>query len=119
MKLFTVLCCCALLIMAAAGTSSARVATGNLEGTVLDAAGRAISGATVTIQTSDGTHPHATRTDVSGHFEFARFAVGQYDLRAYMDGSYSEWARRIAIRSKQPTSVTLQIKSSITVLVKP
>lgn len=119
MKASTKVCWCALLIILCGGPSFARVATGTLEGTVLDARGRAISGATVTIQTSDGTHPHVTHTDGSGHFAFVRFAVGQYDLRAYLNGSYSDWAKRIAIRSKRPAAVTLQIKSSMTFRINP
>lgn len=118
MKASTTLFWCALLIGAFSRPSFARVATGTLQGIVLDARGRAISGATVTIQTSDGTHPHATHTDGNGHFAFVRFAIGQYDLRAYRNGSYSDWAKRVVIRSKRPASVTLQIKSSLTFRIK-
>jgi Carboxypeptidase regulatory-like domain len=99
-----------LLFGFAVRTSFARAATGTLEGTVLDAHGRALPGATVTIQTSDGTHPHVTRTDAAGHFVFARWAAGQYDLRAYRKGSYSEWAKRILVRSQTSTSITLRVE---------
>ncbi len=121
MKALAMLCYCALLISAFSGPCVARVATGTLEGTVLDARGRPIPGATVTIQTSDGVHPHVTRHTGMVQVaisEFVRFAVGQYDLRAYLNGSYSDWAKRIAIRSKQPASVTLQIKSSMTFRIR-
>jgi len=110
MKISTFLCCFVLLCGFVAGTSFARAATGTLEGTVLDAHGRALPGATVTIQTSDGTHPHVTRTDAAGHFAFVRWAAGQYDLRAYRKGSYSEWAKRILVRSQTSTSITLCVE---------
>jgi len=89
--------------------SNARTALGALEGTVIDARGRAVASAAVTIQTSDGQHPHATRTDGTGQFSFSRFLVGQYDVRACSNGSCSDWAKRIPIRSKKATQVTLRI----------
>jgi hypothetical protein len=85
---------------------------GTLAGTVLDADGKPVPDATVTIQTSDGVHPHATHTDSSGHFEFARWATGQYDVRAYSNGVFSDWDKRLMIRSKKTTQVTLRLPPS-------
>ena len=82
---------------------------GAVEGTVLDAQGKAVTNASVTIQTSDGLHPHATHTDASGHFEFTRWDAGQYDLRAYSNGVFSEWAKRTVIRPKKTTELTLRL----------
>jgi hypothetical protein len=90
-------------------SAHARTSVGTLEGIVIDGHGKAIPGATVTMQTSDGQHPHATRTDAGGRFAFAHFATGQYDLRAYSRGVYSEWAKRIPIHSQKPTQITLRI----------
>jgi hypothetical protein len=87
----------------------ARTSVGTLEGIVIDAHGDGIAGATVTMQTSDGQHPHATRTDAGGRFAFAHFATGQYDLRGYSRGVYSEWAKRIPIHSQKATQITLRI----------
>lgn len=106
MKMFY---CVALLLSATMTPAAARMATGTLEGTVIDAQGHALSGATVTIQTSYGAHPHVTHTDQAGHFTFTRFAVGQYDLRAYLNGAFSEWTKRVAVHSNKPTSITLRI----------
>jgi len=92
-----------------AGSAAARTAVGTLEGTVVDAHGKSVAGATVTIQTSDGQHPHATRTNAKGQFSFSRFATGQYDLRAYFRGSYSDWAKRVPVRSRKPAHITLRI----------
>jgi uncharacterized GH25 family protein len=105
----------AILVVMAASLAFVAVAqrtvepVGTLEGTVLDAKGQPVVGASVTIQTSDGRKPHATRTDESGHFEFARWATGQYDVRAYSSGVFSEWDKRLVIRSKKTTSVTLHL----------
>lgn len=88
---------------------AARPATGTLEGTVLDSQGNPLPDATVTIQTSYGTHPHAVHTDANGHFVFPRFATGQYDLRAYHNGSYSAWSKRVPIRATKNPPLSLQI----------
>jgi len=97
----------ALIIAPGVARSAERV--GTMAGTVVDATGKPIAGASVTIQTSDGQHPHATRTDSSGRFEFMRFEIGQYDLRAYGRGMYSDWAKRVLVRSGKVTRVTLRI----------
>ena len=86
-----------------------KVPIGTLSGTVLDAKGKPVADASVTIQTSDGLHPHATHTDSSGHFEFARWATGQYDVRAYANGDFSDWTKRVMIKSNKTTQVTLRM----------
>jgi uncharacterized membrane protein len=101
-----------LLLVAALGmvaTASAKGPIGELKGTVLDSKGKPVADATVTLQTSDGNHPHATHTDANGHFEFTRFETGQYDLRAYANGMFSEWTKRVSIRSKKTAEVTLHM----------
>ena len=70
-----------------------------------------VADATVTVQTSDGLHPHAMRTDANGHFRFVRFLRGQYDLRAAAQGSYSEWSKRVLVRSGKTTEVVLRLKN--------
>jgi uncharacterized GH25 family protein len=82
---------------------------GTIEGTVLDQQGKPVTNASVTIQTSYGTHPHATHTDANGHFEFARWTAGQYDLRAYANGVFSGWAKREVIKAKKTTEITLRL----------
>ena len=101
---------CFLLLTAALGmAASANGPIGELQGTVLDSKGKPVPDATVTLQTSDGNHPHATHTDAGGHFKFTRFETGQYDLRAYSNGMFSDWTKRISIHSKKITEVTLRM----------
>lgn len=97
----------AILGFAVAG--NAKVATGTLAGTVLDAHGKPVAGATVTMQTSYGQQPRATHTDAEGHFQFARYETGQYDLQAYWHGMFSDWTKRVAIRSGKTTEITLRL----------
>jgi hypothetical protein len=93
--------------------AGARVASGSIAGFVVDANGKAVSHASVTIQTSYGGQPHATFTDANGHFEFDRFRTGQYDLRAYAHGLLSPWAKRVAIRTGKTANVRLQLSPPI------
>jgi len=100
------------VLMAALGFAagvSARGPIGNLSGTVLDSKGSPVADATVTMQSSDGKRPYATHTDSDGHFKFARYETGQYDLRAYSKGNFSEWTKRVTIRSQKTTEVTLHM----------
>jgi hypothetical protein len=82
---------------------------GTVSGTVVDAHGKPVANASVTLQTSDGLRPHATHTDSDGHYEFARYDAGQYDLRAYSKGQFSDWSKHIVIRPKKTTEVTLRM----------
>ena len=97
------------LAVTTAAQQKMAVPVGTLEGIVVDAHNKPVANASVTIQTSDGLQPHATRTDAEGHFQFARWETGQYDLRAYSDGAFSDWQKRIMIHSKKPTKITLRI----------
>jgi hypothetical protein len=100
------------LAVSAVAQQRMAVPVGTLEGTVVDAQNKPVAHASVTIQTSDGQQPHATRTDEDGHFQFARWETGQYDLRAYSNGVFSDWEKRIMIKSKKPTKITLHIPAA-------
>ncbi|MGA7854402.1 MAG: carboxypeptidase-like regulatory domain-containing protein [Candidatus Acidiferrales bacterium] len=118
-SVLTLVVAMALAFAVAANAQFAR-GLGTLQGTVVDAHGKKIADASVTIQTSDGLSPHATHTDASGHFEFARFDAGQYDVRAYADGQFSDWDKRVVIRPKKTTDITLRMppKSDVKVNVR-
>jgi len=98
-------------------STPARVHVGTLAGVVLDSSGRPVPHATVTMQSSFGDRPNATHTDADGHFQFARYLTGQYDLQAYANGSFSPWLKRITIRSNRTTSVTLHMPPKADVVV--
>jgi hypothetical protein len=100
------------LALTAAAQQRMAVPVGTLKGIVVDTHNKPVANASVTIQTSDGLHPHATHTDETGHFQFARWETGQYDLRAYSNGVFSEWQKRIMIHSKKPTEITLRLPAA-------
>lgn len=116
-KLVVPLCILACAVLGFATASRARVHNGTLAGVVLDAHGKPVPHATVTIQTSFGDEPNATHTDSDGRFAFARYRTGQYDLRAYSDGSFSPWLKRITIRTNRRTEVTLRMPPAADVIV--
>jgi hypothetical protein len=111
--LLTVFASLGLLVSLTFGAATARAqfarGLGTVQGTVLDAHGKPVAEASVTIQTSDGLKPHATHTDSSGHYEFTRYDAGQYDLRAYANGQFSNWSKHVVIRPKKTTEVTLRM----------
>jgi uncharacterized GH25 family protein len=104
-------------LFGAAVASYGKEATGTLAGVVLDAKGKPVANATVTIQTSDGLHPHATHTDSDGRFEFARYRTGQYDVRAFARGDFSDWMKRLTIRARKTTAVTLRMPPEPDIIV--
>jgi hypothetical protein len=71
----------ALFVGVAAGQE---VTSGTIEGTVTDAAGAPLSGATVTITSDQGTKTETT--DAAGGFRFPYLTAGQYDLRVTQEG---------------------------------
>src|SRR5215472_7253858 len=99
----------AMAMLAFATTMQAHVAIGTMAGTVLDAHGRPVAGATVTMQASWGDRPAATHTDAQGRFAFTRHRTGQYDLRAYSKGVFSDWVKWVYIREGRTTQVTLRL----------
>lgn len=104
-------------ILAFAAVGSARVRIGTIAGTVLTAHGKPAADATVTMQTSYGQSPCATHTDAKGHFEFARYATGQYDLQVYWHGMFSDWTKRVVIRSDKTTEITLRLPPAADITV--
>ncbi|HTW23026.1 MAG TPA: carboxypeptidase-like regulatory domain-containing protein [Candidatus Baltobacteraceae bacterium] len=105
----------AILGIAAAG--NARVRIGAIAGTVVDAHGKPVPDATVTMQTSYGQSPSATHTDAKGHFAFERYEVGQYDLQAYWHGMFSDWTKRVVIRTDRTTEITLRLPPAADITV--
>jgi hypothetical protein len=85
-------------------------------GTVLDATGRPVRGASVTCQTSSGLKPRAVHTDSKGRFFITGLKRENYDLRAYANGSYSDWEKNIPMGPAQTKEVTLQLLNGNTAL---
>ncbi len=99
----------ALLLAGAVAAASPSGADGSLGGQVIGLNGRPVAGASVMMQSSDGTHPHATRTDAGGYFRFPKVRYGYYELRAQAKGQWSDWEHIVMVRASHETRVTLRL----------
>src|ERR1700732_5308096 len=99
----------AAMVLALSANAQFARGLGTLSGTVVDEQGKPVADASGTIQTSAGLRPHATHTDSTGHFEFTRFEAGQYDVRAYSNKVSSDCSKRLIIRPKKATEITLRL----------
>ena len=102
------------------GASAAPQTTGQgtVGGQVLGPDGRAIEGARVTLQASDGSHLETTETNAQGRFWFPMLPTGQYDVRAYSKGRLSEWHKNVWVEVGRQTTVTLRLQSKKRALSK-
>ncbi len=96
-------------LLAWALAAPAARAPGSLSGTVFGPEGKAVPGARVILQLSDGTHPHTAQTDAKGHFRFPALRQGNYDLRAQGQGNWSDWEHNVLVRAGKETRVTLRL----------
>ena len=49
---------------------------------MVDSQAKPVADASVTIQTTDGQHPHATHTDEKGHLKFISLTRRLFDFKA-------------------------------------
>jgi hypothetical protein len=84
---------------------------GKIGGRVLGLHGKAVAGARVTLQASEGRRPETAVTNHQGHFWFASLPEGLYDLRAYHKGRISEWRHNVWVSPGRQTNVTLHLRS--------
>ena len=96
------------LVLAAATLLAAPRPAGSLTGEVLGPDGKAVAGARVIVQVSDGSRPRTAKTDAQGRFHF-RLRPGNYDVRAQARGQWSDWEHNVLVRSGQQTRLTLRL----------
>lgn len=82
---------------------------GTLAGTVVDATGKPVAGASVVMQASAGALPSATTTNSHGRFFFPRLPHGYYDVRATTRFRASAWKHNLTVRTGKQTEVTLRL----------
>lgn len=83
---------------------------GTIGGQVLNASGKPVVGAHVTVQTTEGQHLQIVETNDEGRFWFASLAEGQYQLRASLGNLVSEWRQGIWVSAGEQTTVTLHLR---------
>jgi len=101
----TLLLCLIMPLIAAAQSGG----MGTLAGTVLNAKGKPVAGASVTMENATGESPHATTTNAQGRFFFPQLAHGYYDVRAAHNGATSDWKHNVEVSTGKQTDVTLRL----------
>lgn len=97
-------------ILAGGGLAAPRPAgLGTVGGSVLDAKGKPVANARVTLQASDGGHLQTAETNTQGKFWFPSLPEGQYDVRAYDQGRVSEWRQNVWVSPGHQTNITLHL----------
>jgi protocatechuate 3,4-dioxygenase beta subunit len=85
--------------------------TGNLYGTVVDQAGPAIPGVTVTL--SGGAVPSVRVTDAQGDFRFLNLQPGSYGLEAEMEGFSTIEHSNIKISAGHNTEIRVTLTAGV------
>jgi hypothetical protein len=103
--------CCALLCAAPVGAQT--VTTGNITGTVTDAQGGVLPGATVTaVHTDTGTNYEAV-TGTDGRFNILNVRVGSYSVNVAMSGFKDQKQEKVQVQlgAEQTADFKLQLSS--------
>ena len=102
-----------LAVMALACAAAADLkGLGTLAGTVVGTNGKPVVDARVTSQGADGTVPQSTTTNAQGRFFFPELKNGYYDVRAYHNGSWTDWKHNIEVKTGKQTELKLQLPAS-------
>ena len=104
---FVALLCTAL---AASGAAARPGGMGTIGGQVVNANGKPVAGAHVTVQTTEGGHLQATDTNEQGRFWFASLPEGQYSVRASYETRVSEWKQGVWVAPGEQTNVILHLR---------
>ncbi|HXX46295.1 MAG TPA: carboxypeptidase-like regulatory domain-containing protein [Candidatus Acidoferrales bacterium] len=83
---------------------------GTIGGQVLNASGKPVVGAHVTLQTTEGHHLQTVDTNEQGRFWFASLPEGQYSVRATYEDRVSEWRQGLWVAPGEQTSIVLHLR---------
>jgi hypothetical protein len=112
-----VLCGWALLCLAATAQAQFRA---NLQGTVTDAAGAVVSGATVTLRSNETGRTQTVNTNEEGFYRFSGLAPGAYTVTVEMSGFNRTTVEQYEITAEQTQGLDLtlstgQLQETVTV----
>ncbi len=103
--------CLVVVCMLLVPSAFAQVSTGGIEGTVTDATGAAIPGATVTITAVDTGISREITTDNEGRFSASSLNIGNYRVQATMQGfaTQTQQGLTLAIGQVLTANFTMQV----------
>src|SRR5262252_7565752 len=83
-----------------------------LNGTVVDATGAIVLGATVKIHNPVSGYDRSTETDTSGQFSFSNVPFNPYHLTVTASG-FSNYAQDVELRSNVPVALTITLRAAV------
>jgi len=99
-----------LLAVAFAGPAAAQMTRGAVSGTVRDATGAIVPGATVTVTNTGTNQAKTTITDANGFYRVAALEPGAYTVRTELTGFTTVETRDIPVRSASEVSLNVELK---------
>jgi len=99
-----------LLIMSASPTARAQQAAGSITGTVEDASGSVLAGATVTVRDADRGTTWVTKTSDAGIYEFPSITAGNLSVKAEAPGFSVEQRSTFALVVNQVARVDFRLQ---------
>ena len=99
-----------LLAVAFADPAAAQLTRGAVSGTVRDATGALVPGATVTVTNTDTNQAKTAVTDAQGFYRVAALEPGPYTVRTELAGFSTVETRDIPVRSASEVSLNVELK---------
>src|SRR6204780_660755 len=96
---------CPFLLGAMVTSLHAQTGSGTITGTVTDASGAVVPGATVTIENPVSGLSRTTKTDGAGHYQFTNLPFNPYHLAVNAPG-FSSFSLDVPVRSTVPVTPT-------------
>src|SRR6202034_3070703 len=97
------------LLLSTAIHLQAQTAAGTITGTVADASGAVVPGATVTIENPVSGLSRTTKTDGAGHYQFTNLPFNPYHLAVNAPG-FSSFSLDVPVRSTVPVTPTIALR---------
>lgn len=99
-----------LLAIASAGPAAAQMTRGAISGTVRDATGAVVPGATVTVMQTDTNQAKSAVTDAQGFYRVPALEPGRYTVRTELPGFSTVETRDVPVRTASEASLNVELK---------
>ncbi len=99
---------CLLLSSFATPAAAQSVASGTIEGTVVDPTGAVVAGATVEIRNPISRYQQMTTTDSMGAFRFTNLPLNPYHVEVTAPG-FATAAQDVSVRTTVPISIRISL----------
>jgi carboxypeptidase family protein len=107
---FRIAIAAAVLSVAFAGPAAAQMTRGAVSGTVRDATGAIVPGATVTVTNADTNQAKTAVTDAQGFYRVAALEPGRYTVRTELAGFSTVETREVPVRTASEVSLNVELK---------